>query len=279
MDLSSLVGLIGQMGVGIAGEQASAADRARAAALLQRMFNEYQALEVPSAPQLTAEQLGPSAYESLSADPRLEAAQYGGLDALDEVISGDGYTQADRAYLNNLGATLQRRAAQSRAAIDNDMAARGMSNSGAAIAAKLAAGQQANEAAAQAGALTAGNGLARRLQAMRDKSSMAGQMRGQQFAEGSAKAGAKDARSQWNAASRQGAATYNAGLPAQQYQMQLQRLAGMGGQNAAMANNANQNAQATSQLYAGLGAAAARLPAALNSSARQRRDDDSYWGY
>jgi hypothetical protein len=275
MDFSSLIGLIGQLGIGLAGEQASSADRARATRLLQKMYDEYGALEVPSIPGLTAEQLGPSSYDALSTDPRLANAQYEGLNALDDVIAGDGYADADKAYLNNLGSTLQRRAAQTRDSINNDMAARGMSNSGASVAAKLASGQQANEAAAQAGAVTAGNGLARRLQAIRERASQATNMRSQQFNEAGTKAGGEDARQKWNAASRQGAQTYNAGLPAQQYQMQLQRLAGMSGQNGALANNANQNAQATGQLYAGLGAATSR--AFAPSKKRSPYEDD--WGY
>lgn len=270
--MGELIALLAQLGIGIGGELLaggqrgkSQSERDRADALLAKGLQEFEGTKVPELDRLTPEQLGPSAYEALSTDPRLEAAQYGSLAGLEDIIGGNGLAPEDIAYLNSLGATQQRRAAQTRGAIDADMAARGMSNSGASIAAKLGAGQQANEAQAQAGASTAAGGLARRLAAIREKGQLAGSMRGQQFNEGATKAGAADARSRYNAGARESAQRYNAGLAAQRYGMQMQRAAGMSGQLGGMAGQANRNAGAydagadrTQDLFSGLGAAAYR---------------------
>lgn len=270
--MGELIALLAQLGISIGGELLSngqrnqgQSERDKADALLRQGLEEFQGIDVPELERLNAQELGPSAYDALSTDPRLADAQYAGLNSLDEVINGNGFSAEDIAYLNQLGAGQQRRAAQTRNAIDNDMAARGMSNSGASVAAKLGAGQQANEAQAQAGQATAAHGLSRRLAAIREKGQLAGNMRGQDFNEGAAKAGANDARSRYNAGARDSANRYNAGLAAQRYGMQLQRAQGMSGQLGGMAGQANRNsagydaaADRTQGLYSGLGSAAYR---------------------
>lgn len=288
--MGELLGLLAQLGIGIGGElmgngqrDKAQAERDKADALLREGLGEFKNLQVPELERLNAQELGPSAYDALSTDPRLKDAQYAGLNSLDDVISGNGLAPEDIAYLNQLGSEQQRRASQAGAGIDNDMAARGMSNSGAGVAAKLSAGQAANERQSQAGQTTAAQGLSRRLAAIREKGQLAGSMRGQDFSEGATKAGANDARSRYNAGARDSANRYNAGLAAQRYNMQAQRAAGMSGQYGAMAGQANRNsagydaaADRTNGLYSGLGSAAYRgvqAASGLGGSGRQYDDN------
>lgn len=232
----------------------------RAQRLLQRSLDEFGNISLPKLPQIVAEELGPSAMESI--DPRLDAAQHEALGAYDEVIDGGGFAQADRAALNNVGNSLSRRLRATRQGISDSMAARGLEGSGADYAAQANAAQDAEQRLSVAGENTAAEGLRRRMAAIAGK----GQMSGEMWDRAARKAAAKDEIERFNATARSGANAYNSSIPQQEFQNALTKAAGKAGRIGAMVGQQNTAGGIQRMQLAGMGAAAGRLGGAYGGS-------------
>ena len=244
--------------------------RAKAERLLRLAQEKFEDIPLPTLEEIEAQQLGPSAMEGLRTDPALAEAQRGALGSLDDIISGGGLAQVDSATLNRLASQVARRNRSAQAGIGAEMAARGMQGSGVDIGARLAAAQAAQERNSQASQDIAAQALMRRFNAISQKGEMAGRMRGQEFDEGKALADARDTINRLNAASRERAQYYNAGLPQQRFQNAMSKQGAVANPMNALAGFHQQSGQQTGQMFAGLGAAASRL-----SEGWGKKDEDS----
>lgn len=198
--------------------------------------------------------VGPSAMEQVKVDPRLQQAQMGALQYLQDIANQGGLTAQDRAQLADIEAQQKGVEKSQREAIMMNAAQRGMAGSGLEIASRLAAQQAAANQAAQRGTDVASMAQQRALQAMMQSGQMAGQVRGQEFGEKSAAAEAKDAINRFNAQVQQqtGMANVGARNAAQEFNLQqAQRLAEQNAQNRMQAQqfNIGQAGQAAGQRW------------------------------
>jgi hypothetical protein len=205
---------------------------------------------------LEAEALGPSRFEQVTMDPRLQAAQ---MAALEDVsgLAKTGLGAEDIAALNQIRRQAAGMAQAQKATTLQQMQERGLGDSGASLVAQLQAGQAASDMAAQQGDRLAAEAAAARRQALGQQASMASQMSQQQLALAGQKASAADVINQFNTQNRQNVAAqnlaarqnianqqaatknqqelYNKGLIQQQFQNQMAKATGVTGQQANLA--------------------------------------------
>jgi hypothetical protein len=226
--------------------------------------------------QLEAEVMGPSRFEEIQADPRLQAAQ---MAALEEVsgLAKTGLGAEDRAALNEIRRQAAGMAQAQKATTLQQMQERGLGDSGASLIAQLQSGQAASDMAAQQGDRLAAEAAAARRQALGQQASMASQMSQQQLALAGQKASAADVINQFNTQNRQGVSAqnlaarqnianqqaanrnqqemYNKGLIQQEFQNRMAKATGVTGQQTNLASAyAQQGAAAQQAQQAGTGA-------------------------
>lgn len=167
------------------------------------------ALEAPELiGQLTAEQMGPSALEDIETDPRLAGAQLEALQAMQERAES-GLTQSDKYDIEEaLGMAAGQERAQ-RASIEQEMARKGMGDSGQSLMMKLQSQQASGNQARKAAMDQARQASAQKQAALQQMGQMAGQMEGQQFGRQAQVASAKDRIAAANIANRQQVAGQN----------------------------------------------------------------------
>ena len=217
---------------------------------------------------LVAEQMGPSAMESLQEDPRLRMSALQALSGVEE-LAQQGLGAEDEAAFRDLS---RRAAGQAQAQIasqEQRMAEQGMSDSGVSAMLRQAAGQQAADRMSQEGVNIAAQAAAARRQALGQQSDMASRMSQQQLALGSQKASAADAIKQFNTQARQQtnmsnmdyqrqlanqrAATanqqeiYNKGLIQQKFQNEMAKTGGVVGAQGQQAANLQAQGAAAQQ--------------------------------
>lgn len=146
--------------------------------------------------------MGPSSYEDIAIDPRLEAAQMGALEQISQ-MGETGFTPAEQAALRESRRDSASEAQAKSAQLMDEYARRGMGGSGAELAARLQAGQSSADRMSQEGDRLAQMSQERALNAIGQTAALGGQIRGQQFGEQSDVAQAKDAISQFNTANQQ----------------------------------------------------------------------------
>lgn len=243
----------------------------------------------------TTQQLGSSAMENVSTDPRLAQAQMSALTSLQE--QGENpLTAMEKAQLNSNRRSVASEEQARQGAILQDMAARGAGGSGAELAARLSSSQSATQRAGEQADSLAAMSQQRALQAIAAGGELGGSIRGQEFGEGTAKASAADAIAQFNAANAQNvearnvaaknaagataAATkqelegirannsnqqqiYNKNLLQTNYQNQIQKASGLAGQSNADAARNTANAAQTAQSWAQIGAGVGQAGGAI----------------
>lgn len=235
---------------------------------------------------LQAQQLAATdAFQNINLDPRLQKTQRDTLSML-EKVAGSGFTDEDKAALqlalNKTNANEQAR----QQALLQQQDARGVGSSDAALAMRSASAQGQANRDAEAAMQQAIEGRARALQAATQAGSMAGNMENAAYSREAQEAAALNAREASNAQLRTDAQNRNAvaknaaqqfninnaqqvsnantgaqntaqahnkGLYQQNYQNQLQRLSGMGVAGGAQANNLQNNANRTGEMWAGIG--------------------------
>jgi hypothetical protein len=227
------------------------------------------ALETPELVEpLVAEQMGPSAQEEITMDPRLQQAQRAALDEMTG-LGQTGLGAEDRAAFNQLRRAAAGQAEASQAATQRDMAARGMADSGTSLIAQLQAGQSSADRMSQEGDRLAASAAEARRAALGQQANMASQMSAQDLGLKGQKASAADTIAQFNAQQRAatGAANQgykvaragdianiknqqeiaNKGLIQQQYQNQVQKAGGVSNATNALAGNLQQQGAAAQQ--------------------------------
>lgn len=217
---------------------------------------------------LGAEQLGSSAMEGISTDPRLRNAQ---MSALEEMagLSRTGLGAEDKAAFNALRRQVASEAQAQNQAVLQNAAAQGTLNSGNTLMSQLMSGQQAaNRGAEQADRLAASAAEARRA-ALAQYGNMSTTMGQNDFNNKAQVSQAQDAISKFNAQNRQDVNQYNLqqqqalnnqktananqsqmhnkGLIQQKFQNDMSKATGQVGATQNLANMYSQQGQAAAQ--------------------------------
>jgi hypothetical protein len=182
--------------------------------------------------QMDAVQMGDTAFDGVSVDPRLKDAQMAALSQLAGIAEGGGMNAADKANL----AAIQSQTGQAdrgrREAILQNMQQRGFGGSGNELLAQLSSSQAATDRSAQEGLNIAGMAQQRALDAMMQSGNLAGGIRGQDFGEQARIADARDAVSRFNAGVQNNANQFNAGAANNMSQFNTGQANNMGQFNA-----------------------------------------------
>jgi len=226
---------------------------------------------------LDAEQLDPSAMEGISTDPRLQENQMAALEAMRERAEG-GLSTQDRYMMEELMGQAGAQEKSQRAAIEQDMAERGMDDSGQSLMMKLQ-NQQASANQGRKQAMQMANQAAQGKQsALANMANMSGNMQNADFSRQAQKASARDAIAKANAMNRQSIAgqnlaarqaianqqsatanqnqMYNKNIAQQNFQNQLSKATGQGAVASNMSNISANAGQKPGGLQSALGGAA-----------------------
>jgi hypothetical protein len=243
---------------------------------------------------LEAEQLGPSALEDITTDPRLKADMMSALEGLRE-RSQTGLTEQDKFAMEELMGQVGAQEKSQRASIEQEMARRGTQDSGTALMAKLQGSAGGANNARQQAMQMAAQGQQQRMAALQGLGQQAGQMQQQDFAQQGQVASARDAIAQANAMNRQGVSQqnlaarqnienqranlanqqqmYNKGLYQQQFQNELSKAGAQGQATGNLAGMYSQQAGAQAQADAQvMGALAGMGAAAMKSDIRVKEE-------
>lgn len=194
------------------------------------------------------DQLGPSELANISTDPRYRDAELAALSALEQQ-SKTGFTARDEADLARLEGEVNRQNRGRLGAIQQNMAARGMSGSGMDIAAQIAASQDATERQALAALEKNAQMGERKQDATSRLGSLASQLQGRDFGQAATKAQAADAIARFNVANSIDRAKMNTGIANQGNVANWQRGNQVSDQNVGIANQAiGQNWQRGNQV-------------------------------
>lgn len=271
-------GAAGNIAAGAIGNAAAGSEREKQAAMLAQILSEYSNIPLPELKNMVAEQMGPSAQESVRGqmDPRLRNEQDSVLAGLRQLENTGGENAETRATMSRILGDVARQEGAGRNAILSGMRARGVSGSGAELAAQLSNNQAAAERAQTAGLEQGAAAQRRMLDAMLQRGNMAGQMRGQDYRELSDAARARDMIAQYNADSRSKAGYYNASLPQQQFQNRLTIANGKAGAMSGQAQMAGQSADRTAAMWGGIGSGINQAAQGVAGSFQQEQAKKDY---
>lgn len=182
--------------------------------------------------EMDAVQMGDTAYDGISVDPRLKDAQMAALNQLAGVAKDGGMNAADKANLASIQSQTGQADRGRREAIMQNMQQRGFGGSGNELLAQLSSSQAATDRSAQEGLNVAGMAQQRALDAMLQGGNLAGGIRGQDFGEQSKIAQARDEVSRFNAGVQNNANQFNAGAANNMSQFNVGQTNNMGQFNA-----------------------------------------------
>ena len=226
---------------------------------------------------LEAEGIDPTALGDIQLDPSLRNNQMQVLEQLKQ-RSEEGMTSQDKMQMEQMLGDVAAQEQSQRAAVEQQMAERGMDSSGAALMAKLQGGQNAANSGRQKAMQMAAQGQQNKMQALAQLGQQSGNMQNADFARQSQVASAKDAISRANAMNRQNVSATNlsarqgienqrANIANQQSQVgnqinqqnfnnAISKASGQGSVTNAMSNIAGNAPQKPSALQAGAAGAA-----------------------
>ncbi len=171
---------------------------------------------------------------------------------LANIYDTGGNTAADEAAYDVARRGVSQRAASQAGDIGIEAARRGQTGSGLSSVLAAQSGQGELEALAGLNANIANDARGRSLQALLARGQQAGQMRGQDWTQSSGRASAMDLMNRFNASQRQQTGMYNAGLPQQNFENNMNRLGAQGAAINGQAAGIDRSAAATRQTGAGL---------------------------
>jgi hypothetical protein len=275
---------------GLTDSEASAKSMNQATALTREQMKRLDAIDLPDIEKmrialqnpeliglLETEQLGPSALEGITTDPRLKADMMAALEGLRE-RANTGLTEQDKFAMEELMGQVGAQEKSQRASIEQEMARRGTQDSGTALMAKLQGSAGGANNARQQAMQMAAQGQQQRMAALQGLGQQSSQMQAQDFAQQGQVASARDTIAQANAMNRQNVAAqnlaarqnienqranlsnqqqmYNKGLYQQQFQNELSKAGAQGqatGNLAGMyAQQAGAQAQADAAVMGGM---------------------------
>lgn len=220
--LAPLIGAAASALGGALGEAFASSGRAKQEELLRSAMDELGNIDPVVFEQLVAEQLGPSAVATKTdTDPRLTSLQNEGLDAYSEIINDGGLDPMARADLYRANSAAARTAGAGINRIQQSMDDRGMGNSGASVVLQAKAAQEGAQQAHGSSLDAAARAWERRMQALGQRTGLAGQMRSQEFGEKARRAEAEDSVARYNADSRTAAGRYRDSMKQQQFDNQF----------------------------------------------------------
>lgn len=247
--------------------------------------------------EYTPEELGPSAYEQISLDPRLREAQLGVLSQLSEYGRG-GLSALEKAQMRQAQRDLLTRDTTAQRNITQQMAQRGTLDSGVGLEARLRAASATAGDLGESGSQIALQSAQNRQRALAGLSGAAGQLRRQDFGEAMQKASAKDLIKEFNIKqrnigqqkriadieagqrARQQAALAKAQLEQQQFQDRLRKTGAASSATGNLGIQSMQMAQAQSAASAAerqaklqMGTALAQLGTTAYSSNQQNKKE------
>lgn len=158
--------------------------------------------------QEQAQQLGPTAQEGITLDPRLRQAQMQALETLSK-MGKEGLTAEDRMALNTVRRSVAGEEQSRQKAILQQMAERGVGGSGVELAARLQSSQSSADRAGQESDRLLAMAQRRMLEGVTQAGQLGGQIRGQEYGEQADVARAKDTIQQFNALQRAGVGQRN----------------------------------------------------------------------
>jgi len=250
----------------IAGQAQSAGDRASSREASDRAYKEMMSLGLP--PDLSKQlilkefkkvgildpelehhiNLGASKVAQIQSDPKLRAQQTQGLDQLKQISRG-GLRPEDRAALNQIRATTAQDEQGKLAQIEQNMQARGMAGSGNELAMALSSAQGGANRESRESDQLAAQSSQRALDALMKGTTMAGDVRAQDFSENKAKATAEDEFNRFNVQAQQAQQQRNVGARNQAQQGNLQVEQGLANANVNQANAETERQSAAKRQY------------------------------
>lgn len=257
-------------GTALIGALISAGKEGEAQKLRQQIAAEYGQEILPELDKAIAQQAGQAAPRTENDANR--RSQLDVLAQLDDEYQNAGHTAADEAAYNSAGRKVSQRAGQRAGEIGIDAARSG--RSGMSPALQSQAGQDELEALASLDADVASSGRDRGLQALGMKGQLTSGVRGDDWRSLNAGADATDLMNRFNATQRQGAEMYNVGLPQQQFNNNMQRLAAQGAARSGVAGGLEGQGAAARQTAAGLGNAALSYGSAWDWGQKPQHDDN-----
>lgn len=251
----SWVGPVFQAAVSMFGEEKASKMSKEQLRLLREQLADVRGVALPDLPELQAEQLGASNVGNMRSDESLRSNQLQAIATLQNLIDKGGLDLTDRAALEEALSVQSNAAQRARAGVAADAASRGQLNSGSRLVMDMNAAQVGANAARKTGTEVAAQAQQRRLQAIREAAGLSGGLREQDWREKESANRAKDLRDERNAAARERANTYNAGLAQQGFTNAMAKATGQLPSTSAVGNVLGTQAADTRALYSGLGAA------------------------
>lgn len=249
-----------QLGMQFLGEVGAQGSEAEAQHLLERAYEQFGNIDVPSLKAIVAEEMGPSAMEGLKSDPALAGLQKQSLEEMLRMGRSGGMTLEDKANLNDIRGRQARTMRAGEGRVREQMAARGIRGGGAELAMQLSGNQGAAQRASDEGLRVAADAQKRARDSILEGGRMAGSIRGQDFSEGTARASAADARSRYNTDARMRAKLYNNNLPQQDFDNRIAIARGRSGQLGNLSGFHSNQAAGTRASARGYGQSLANLP-------------------
>lgn len=234
----------------------------------QQIADEYGPDILPQLDEAVAQQVGPSAFESMSEGNQTRDIQMDVDAQLQQAYERAGQTPEDLAAYDVARRQVSSRAAQQSQNVAQEAARRGQI--GGPLAAVLAeqGGQSELDALAGQGAQIASDARGRGLQALGMRGQNASGIRNQDWRAKSDRASAADLMSRFNASQRQVAEMYNVQVPQQQFNNNMNRLAAQSNALNGVASGWSNAGDAARQTAGGIG------NAAISWSRSDDEDDD-----
>jgi len=300
---------------GVVGNVLGAGDRAAAQGLSQQALNEILSVKTPDiksqelslspyqiqgllqAINEEATQVGPSAAEAITTDPRLATAQMQALKKLQD-IGAMGITPAEQIEAQQMQRQVDADEASRQKGILQSMAQRGVGGSGVEAAARLASSEAAADRLSNSSDKLRAEAFNRALNATSQAGQLGSNIRSQSFGEQDRIAQAKDAIANFNAQQRSGVNSrnvsaersrqatnlgaqqsnadrnvelqnnqqrFNKGLIQQNFDNQLRRAGAASGALNTAASGRQASANATGQMFSGIGSGVGSILAAYGA--------------
>lgn len=192
-------------------------------------------------PQLeTAEQLGPTAMGGITQDPRLQQAQMGALEELQNISKSGGITAQDKARLNQIQNETNTNLQGQTGAIQQNLATRGMGGGMSEMVARQIQAQGAANRQADEGLDVNAQAQQRALDALMNGAQLGGSMQNADFQRQSDIAKSKDLINQFNTQNKQQVQSRNVGSQNEAQGWNAQNAQNVANQNTGLSNTAQQ---------------------------------------
>lgn len=217
--------------------------------------------------------LGPSQMEGISLDPRYKQAQMDALSRLMDISANGGQDAQFKADSAKLQDSVNTNLQGNSQAIQQNMAARGMSGGMSEMVNKQLAAQQAANRQAQMGLDIQAQAQQRALQALMGQSDVASRMEQSDYSMAANKAQAQDAISRFNAQNQQQVSSNNADRRNQAQQFNAQNAQNTANQNVSLNNQAKEYNLGLAQQNFENQMARAGLSTGIDSQNQARREN------